>query len=272
MVDAREARPEFSSAVERASRFLHLATLVTLLVAGAAIALASRRLVERQIDAVAVMRCLGARRHLLTRVFVLRLALFGLAACSLGCLIGFLAQAGLAAMLADWFGPELPAPSLRPLAVGIGTGLVALLGFALPPLFQLARVPPLRALRRDLGAPRASAFAAVLAAAAALALLIFWQAGDAQLAWKLLAGVGGALVALVAAVALLIRLAGALTGRTRGIWRLGLAALTRRPRGAVCRSPVSGWGSWPCCCSPWCGSTCCAPGKTACPRGRPITS
>ncbi len=240
LVDAREARPEFSSAVDRASRFLHLSTLVTLLVAGAAIALASRRLVERQIDAVAVMRCLGAHRHLLTRVFVLRLALFGLAASSLGCLIGFLTQAGLAAMLADWFGPELPAPSLRPLAVGVGTGLVALLGFSLPPLFQLARVPPLRALRRDLGTPRASAFAAVLAAAGAMTLLIFWQAGDTQLAWKLLAGVGGTLVSLVAAVAALIRIAGALTGRTRGIWRLGLAALTRRPAGATLQ--ITGFG------------------------------
>lgn len=240
VVDAREARPEFSSAVERASRFLHLATLVTLLVAGAAIVLASRRLVERQIDAVAVMRCLGARRHLLTRVFMLRLLLFGLTASLVGSLIGFIAQAGLAIMLADWFGPELPAPSLRPLLVGIGTGLITLLGFALPPLFQLARVPPLRALRRDLGTPRASAAAAVVAAVAALALLIFWQAGDAELAWKLLAGVGGALIALIATVALLIRIAGSLTGRLRGIWRLGLAALTRRPAGAILQ--VTGFG------------------------------
>ncbi|MCG6860581.1 MAG: FtsX-like permease family protein [Chromatiaceae bacterium] len=240
LVDAREARPELSSAVERASRFLHLATLVTLLIAGAAIALASRRLVERQTDAVAIMRCLGARPHLLSRIYTLRVAVFGLAACAVGCLIGFLAQFGLAFMLADWFGPQLPPPSLRPLAVGIGTGLVALLGFALPPLFQLARVPPLRALRRDLGTPRASAAATVLAAAAALTLLIFWQAGEAELAWKLLAGVGGALIALVATVALLIRIAGALTGRARGIWRLGLAALTRRPTGALLQ--ITGFG------------------------------
>ena len=240
LIDATQARPEFSSAVERASRFLHLATLVTLLVAGAAIALASRRLVERQTDAVAVMRCLGARPHLLIRVFTLRLVLFGLGACALGCLVGYLAQAGLALLLVDWFGPGLPAPSLRPLAVGIGTGLVSLLGFALPPLLQLARVSPLRALRRDLGTPRVSAAAAVLAAASALTLLIFWQAGEAGLAWRLLVGVGGALIALVVTVALLVRTAGALAGRTRGVWRLGLAALTRRPAGALLQ--IAGFG------------------------------
>lgn len=240
LVDAREARPEFSSAVERATRFLHLATLVTLLVAGAAVALATRRLVERQTDAVAVMRCLGAHRHLLTRVFVVRLLLFGLGASLVGSLLGFLAQAGLAAMLAEWFGPELPPPPLTPVAVGIGTGLVTLLGFGLPPLLQLANVPPLRALRRDLGTPRASAAAAFATAAGALALLVFWQAGDPELAWKLLAGVAAMLAALVATVALLIRAAGTLTGRTRGIWRLGLAALTRRPAGALLS--ISGFG------------------------------
>ncbi len=85
LVDGRTARPEFESALDRASRFLSLATLVTLLVAGSAIALASRRLVERQIDAVAIMRCLGAPRHLLMRVFVLRLVLFGLIASLVGC-------------------------------------------------------------------------------------------------------------------------------------------------------------------------------------------
>ena len=92
LIDAREARPEFETAVERASRFLHLAALTTLLVAGAAIALASRRLVERQTDAVAIMRCLGAPRHLLTRVFALRLLIFGLLASLVGCGIGWLAQ------------------------------------------------------------------------------------------------------------------------------------------------------------------------------------
>jgi putative ABC transport system permease protein len=238
--DAREARPEFASAVDRASRFLHLATLVTLLVAGAAIALASRRLVERQIDAVAVMRCLGAPRHLLTQVFLLRLLLFGLAASLIGSLLGYVSQAGVARMLAGWFGPELPAPSPAPVAVGLVTGLVTLLGFALPPLLQLTGVPPLRALRRDLGTPRTSAALAVGAAAVALALLIFWQAADPDLAWKLLAGVGGALITLIGAVALLVGIAGRIAGRARGIWRLGLAALARRPAGAVLQ--IAGFG------------------------------
>lgn len=242
ILDARDARPAFSTAVERASRFLRLATLVTLLVAGAAIALASRRLVERQTDAVAVMRCLGARRHLLTRIFVLRLLLFGLSASLIGCLLGYLAHSLLAALLTGWFGPDLPAPSLKPIAIGIVTGLIALVGFSLPPLLQLAKVPPLRALRRDLGTPRAPAAAAVAAAVLALALLVFWQADDSALAWKVLAGVGATLAALIGSLFLLVRAAALLASRTRGIWRLGLAALTRRPTGAMLQTAGFGLG------------------------------
>ncbi len=240
ILEPSDARPEFASAVDRASRFLHLATLVTLLVAGSAIALASHRLVEHQIDAVAIMRCLGAPRHLLMRVFILRLGLLGLVASLVGCLLGWIGQLGLAAALADWFRADLPPASLAPITVGVATGMVTLLGFAVPPLLQLGRVTPLRALRRDLGTPRAPAALTLAAAGLALALLIVWQANDFALAWKLLAGVLGTLVTLILLVLGLVRIAGRLAARTRGVWRLGLAALARRPTGAILQ--IAGFG------------------------------
>ena len=240
LIDAREARPAFATAVDRASRFLHLAALTTLLVAGAAIALASRRLVDRQTDAVAVMRCLGAPRHLLTRLFAIRLLAFGLLASLAGCLLGWLGQHGLAQLLAQWFDGPLPAASMQPLFVGIGTGLVALAGFALPPLLQLAEVPPLKVIRRDLGPPRVSVAFAGLGAAGALALMILWQAGDFELAWKLLLGVIAAVAALVALGALMVWLAARAAARSRGIWRLGLAGLARRPAAAILQ--ITGFG------------------------------
>ncbi|HCS88611.1 MAG: FtsX-like permease family protein [Thiohalocapsa sp. PB-PSB1] len=233
LIDARDARPEFESAVERAARFLHLAALTTLLVAGAAIALASRRLVERQTDAVAIMRCLGAPRHLLTRIFVLRLLLFSLLASLVGCIVGYIGQQGLVLLLQEWFGSDLPAASWKPVGVGMGTGLVAMAGFALPPLLQLTRVPPLRVLRRDLGPPRMSVALAAGAAVAALGLLVLWQAGDPELAWKLLLGVTGAVIALLALGGLLVWLAGLASTRSYGIWRLGLAGLARRPAASI---------------------------------------
>ena len=274
VLDPSTPGPELATAIAGATRFLRLATLVTLLVAGAAIALASRRLVERQTDAVAVMRCLGAPRHLLTRVFVLRLLAFGLAVSLVGVLLGYAAQQGLVALVGDLFAQDLPPPSAAPIAVGLVTGLVALLGFALPPLIQLARVPPLRALRRDLGTPRASVLGATLAAAAALALLIWWQAGDAQLAARLLAGAGrDPARPWSATVVILIRLAAWFQPRTRGVWRLGLAgpdpasgrgrAPGRRVRGR-CPGPAAPGGG-----AAW---TCCGPGRRGCRRTPPTDS
>ena len=114
LLNAQDARPELSSAIDRAARFLHLAALTTVLVAGAAVAMASRRFVDRQTDAVAVMRCLGAPRGLLTRLFAWRLLGLGLLASTLGCLLGYQAQQGVRWILHDWFSDQLPPASLRP--------------------------------------------------------------------------------------------------------------------------------------------------------------
>ncbi|QIK37922.1 FtsX-like permease family protein [Caldichromatium japonicum] len=230
LTEAGGAQSEFSSAFERAARFLRLASLSTLLVSGTAIALASQRLAQHQVAAMAMMRCLGAPRHLLLWVFAARLLLFGLGASLIGCLLGWLGQMGLSALLGEWLKVDgLPPPSLRPLGIGVAVGLIALIGFGLPPLLQLGRVPPLLALRGELGAPRMPAALSLVAAASTLALLSLWQAGELALGLKLLAGVTLALGLLATSAWALIGLLKILAGCARGSWRLGLAHLTRRP-------------------------------------------
>jgi putative ABC transport system permease protein len=166
-------------------------------------------------------------------VFALRLLLFGTLAGLVGAGLGWIAQFGLAELLADWFDGELPQAGFGALWVGLGAGLIALAGFGLPPLLQLAEVPPLRVLRRDLGPPRVSVALSAAGAVLALALLVLWHAGDAELAWKLLAGVAAAVAVLAALAGVLVWLAGLAAGRSHGIWRLGLAGLARRPGAAV---------------------------------------
>ena len=105
--------------------------------------------------------------------------------------------------------------------------MLLLFGFALPPLVALARVPPLRVLRRDLPRPRAGGVLAYVLGAATIALLIGWQAGEVQAGVIMVGGVAALLlVAALAAWALL-----ALLKRLpqRGVtWRFGLANLRRR--------------------------------------------
>lgn len=229
ILSIKDARPALRNALERGSRFLALAALVTVLVTGAAVALSTRRLVQRQSDAVAVMRCLGAQSSFLRNSLLLRLLLLVLLTGLAGAVTGYLAQAVLANLLGDWLTQSLPSPSPRPLLAGFATGAITLFGFALPPLLNLPNVPPLRVLRRDLGPTPPGPWLLGLSALSALALLIFWEAGEPRLAATLLGGVVLVLLVLGLLALLLIRLAGTLQQRARGIQRFGLASLSRHP-------------------------------------------
>src|SRR6185436_14015104 len=98
--DIRDARTEIKSALERAERFLGLAALMTVILAGVAVALAARRYLQRHLDACAVMRCLGATQGLILSLHGLQFMMIGLIASAAGCAVGFACQFVLAAVLA----------------------------------------------------------------------------------------------------------------------------------------------------------------------------
>jgi len=223
------ARPELRNSLDRAASFLGLAALLAVLMASAAVALASRRFVERQADTSAILRCLGASRRMILWLLLFRLLLLALLASLLGALIGYLAQQGLAVLVSDWFSNPLPRPGLQPLAIGIGVGLITLFGFTLPPVLRLADVSPLRVLRRDLPTPPASAWLLGFSALGAIALLMWWQAGDLKLAAMVLGGTLATLALLLLSARALVALLAPLRHRSSTIWRYGLAGLARNP-------------------------------------------
>ncbi|HYC48887.1 MAG TPA: FtsX-like permease family protein [Burkholderiales bacterium] len=228
----RDARPEIRAALERAEKFLSLAALVAAVLAAVAIGLATRRFLQRHLDACAMMRCLGANESMLLRLYLMHFVLLGLAASALGCLIGVGAQAALAQWLGTLVDVELPGPGGRPALHGMLTGLAVLLGFALPPLVALGRVPTLRVLRRELGVPPVTGIATYGLGYAAVAGMILWKAEGLRLGAMVL---GGFTVA-VGAAALLTWLALKAVGRMRMdalAWRYGVANLRRRALGSV---------------------------------------
>ncbi|MGI4985617.1 MAG: ABC transporter permease [Janthinobacterium lividum] len=146
-----EGQPQVRETLERADRFLRLVALLTSLLAAVAIAMAAQRYARRHIDGCAVMRCLGASERTLRGLFVLEFLMLGLIGGVLGSVLGFIGHWVLLRWLGSLIGVALPWPSLWPVVQGMGAGLILLLGFALPPLFPLTRVPPGRVLRRDWG-------------------------------------------------------------------------------------------------------------------------
>ncbi|MES9904164.1 MAG: FtsX-like permease family protein [Sedimenticola sp.] len=223
------ARPELRNALDRAGRFLGLAALAAVLVAGAAVALSTRRFVERQSDTSAIMRCLGASSRMIFQVLMFRLIMLATFASLLGSLMGYLAQFLLANLLQNEFGSGLPAPGFQPVMIGLGTGLVTLIGFTLPPAVRLAAVPPLRVLRRELGAPPPAAWVVALFSVGAISLLMFQQAGDPTLAVRVLLGTLLATALLLSVSWALVRLLAPLRKRGGTLWRYGLAGLARNP-------------------------------------------
>jgi putative ABC transport system permease protein len=221
-------QPSLARALDRAERFLGLASLISVLLSGVAVAMATRRHVQRHLDAVALMKCMGASQAFILNLFLSQLAMIALFGAVIGATLGYLGQEVLVALVSDIIGAPLPAAGLRPALLGLVTALVVLAGFAAAPVIRLRKVPPARVLRRDLGGPDLAASTVLVAALAAVAALLMLQVRDLTLfLWAVGALLGtAAILALMAALGLLF-----LRGlRSRGgtAWRYGLANLVRR--------------------------------------------
>ena len=238
----RDARPEIRTALVRAGQFLGLAALVAVLLCGVAVALSARRYAERHVDAAALLRCLGASQQRVLVIHTLQLGVLGLAACVLGVAAGWAVQALLASLLSSLLLSNLPAPSLLPALQGSAIGLTALLGFALPPLLALRRVPPARVLRRELGNAPARALPAVLLAAITIVALVAWQARDLKLALYVLGGGAIAVCALLLAAWLTVKLLAGMRARVGVSWRFGVANVVRRSSASAVQVAAFGLG------------------------------
>jgi putative ABC transport system permease protein len=228
LIDLEDANPELREAVNRAQRFLGLASLMAVLLAGAAIAVAAHHYANQRADGAAVMRALGASRRRVLRVYFLRVLAIATVASVTGLALGFGAQFVLSSLLGDWLATDLPPPGWRPVVAGLGVGLITATGFALPALLRIGQVPPLRVLQRNLGLPPVSVWLSTTLALGTFGALLYWQSADPGLAAWVLLGTALALVVLGALGLLLIVLLRPLRDRGGMALRFGLANLSRR--------------------------------------------
>ncbi len=192
--DVRDARPEIRVALERAEHFLGLAALTAVVLAGVALALASRHFISRHLDSCAMMRCLGADQAQVLKIFLYQFLLLGLCAVLLGELLGYASQSVLVESIATMRAAALPAPGWTPIWQAAASGMALLLGFAFLPLWQLKSVSPLRVIRRELGAPQTGAWLLYVCGGAVLCGLFLWQAGSLKLGFTVLGGLAAGLL------------------------------------------------------------------------------
>ncbi|WP_234686773.1 ABC transporter permease [Comamonas aquatica] len=144
--------PEMRRTLERGEKFLSLVALLAALLSAVAVALAARAFAQGHLDVAAMLRVLGLPQRRIAAAYALEFAVVGLLASLLGVALGWGVHHAFVWLLAGLVADGLPPPNLWPVGFGVGMGMTLLLAFGLPPALQLAQVPPLRVLRRDVGA------------------------------------------------------------------------------------------------------------------------
>ena len=181
-------RPEMSQTLDRANKFLSLVALLAALLSAVAVALAARAFAAKHLDDCAMLRVLGLSQRAIASSYTVEFALVGVFASALGVALGFAVHYLFVALMAGLLDTALPAASLWPAALGMGMGLTLLLAFGLPPVLQLAQVPPLRVMRRDVGNLRPASMGVLGVGVAGFAALLLVASSDLKLG---LIAVGG---------------------------------------------------------------------------------
>lgn len=227
-LDIKNSQPTVSMTIERAESFLLLGGSLGVLLAAVSAALAAFRYSERHYDYAALMKSLGASSSQVQRIYLIMLLTVTVLTTLVGWLFGWLLQALFVVVIANILGVSLPEASLDPYVVGLVTGLVCVICFALPPIWSLQKIPPLRVLRRDIQGQRISLFASVALGVVAISGLMLWYSKSIQLTFAVLVGVLVSGVLLVGVAWLLLRSSKLVGMHAGSVLGLAFANLRRR--------------------------------------------
>ena len=187
-------RPEMRQTLDRAEKFLNLVSLLAALLSAVAVAIVSRGFAAKHLDDCAMLRVLGQPQRTIALAYSFEFVLVGLFASALGVALGFAVHNVFVLLLAGLVEAALPAATLWPVAFGMGMGLTLLLAFGLPPVLQLAQVPPLRVIRRDVGKLKPASMAVLLVGVLGFAILLLAASSDIKLGLIAVGGFAGAVL------------------------------------------------------------------------------
>ncbi|WP_374523235.1 ABC transporter permease [Hydrogenophaga sp.] len=199
-------QPEMERTLGRAEKFLNLVALLAALLCAVAVAIAARGFAQRHLDDCAMLRVLGLSQGTMARAYTLEFALVGLFASALGVALGWAVHHVFVLLLAGLVESNLPAPSLAPVLLGLGMGLTLMMAFGLPPVLQLAKVPPLRVIRRDVGQLKPATLGVLGLGIAGFAALLLAASRDLVLGGIAVGGFAGAVLLFAVASYAAVRL------------------------------------------------------------------
>jgi len=222
------SQPRIGNTLERAQGFLLLAGSLAVVLAAAAILLASRRFGERHTQYVAVLKSLGAQSGQIGRLYGGSLLAIGVVSTLVGCLLGWLIQAVFLWVLGSLLPVAPGSAGWQPFVMGAVTAIVCLGCFGWPPLGRLGQASPLHVFRADVDVGSAQKPRDFILGGLAIIGLMWWYSGSAVVTASVIGGL--AVVLGVGVVFARTLLAGSrrLGGFAGSIWRVALAGLQRR--------------------------------------------
>jgi putative ABC transport system permease protein len=180
--------------LDRAGKFLNLVALLAALLSAVAVALAARAFAARHLDDCAMLRVLGLSQRHIAWSYTAEFVWVGSFASLMGLAMGYGVHLVFVALLKGLVETALPAPSIWPVVYGLGTGLTLLLAFGLPPVLQLASVPALRVMRRDVGELKATTLSVWVLGLTGFAVLLVAVSRDVKLGLMVVGGFSGAVL------------------------------------------------------------------------------
>jgi putative ABC transport system permease protein len=199
-------RPEMRQTLDRAEKFLNLVALLAAMLCAVAVALAARTFASKHLDACALLRVLGQSQKTLSVAYAFEFITAGMVASLLGVLLGYGVHHAFIWLLAGLVDAQLPPSSVAPALLGLGMGLTLLLAFGLPPVLQLAKVPAMRVIRRDVGGMQAASVGVLLTGLFGFAGALMWASRDLKLGLMTVGGFAVATLLFAGATWLVLKL------------------------------------------------------------------
>ena len=246
--DIQSNQSPLANALNRAEKYLSLASLLGIILAAVAVAVASRRYAQKHQSSVAVYKAMGASSAFIRKLYSLHWASLSVFSICVGLLLGYaLAQIGLFAIkdylpvqaqqtLTGEFSSILGLFSLgyQPVLMAVVTGLICALAFSVVPLANLISTSPLVTLRGQQASHEQDSFFKKVVKGiiplVALLLLLTLFSKDFILSLSLLAAgiiVSVVLLGIGQVLMSFSRVAGTKSGAA---WLLAMANLKRRAK------------------------------------------
>jgi len=227
--DVNDSQERVGRTLQTSQQFLLLTAVIAVLLAGVAISIAARQFSDRHTDQVALMKSLGASASKVRQLYFFQLFILAAIASAIGLLIGEAMQQLIAISVQQAYQIRLGDAQWMAYLRSYASGFICLICFALPALWYLPSVSPLKILRRELKVLQPQIWMQGIFALVAVLLLVIMFSRNISLALTLCAGLAVVILVSLLVAGILLWLAKKLIKQLGGYWRLAFAAILRKP-------------------------------------------